>query len=58
MPGGLGIPPILLNNGCAPARAARPADMCAEWARTGECTRNPDFMVNTCRKSCNKCLPA
>ncbi|XP_059304783.1 probable prolyl 4-hydroxylase 12 isoform X1 [Lycium ferocissimum] len=36
-------------------------DNCARWAATGECERNPVFMVGstdyygTCRKSCNAC---
>ncbi|KAL2334724.1 hypothetical protein Fmac_015937 [Flemingia macrophylla] len=36
-------------------------DSCAAWAATGECQRNPVFMIGspdyfgTCRKSCNAC---
>jgi ShK domain-like len=28
---------------------------CADWARQGECTRNADFMLRTCRLSCQAC---
>ncbi|XP_044480222.1 probable prolyl 4-hydroxylase 7 [Mangifera indica] len=34
---------------------------CPRWAKAGECTKNPDYMVGTesspgyCRKSCNAC---
>jgi len=28
---------------------------CREWASQGECKRNPDFMSNACRKSCDVC---
>lgn len=35
--------------------------MCAAWAKAGECTKNPKYMLGTvvapgaCRKSCNAC---
>uniref|UniRef100_A0A914C9X5 ShKT domain-containing protein n=1 Tax=Acrobeloides nanus TaxID=290746 RepID=A0A914C9X5_9BILA len=28
---------------------------CGAWARSGECTRNPDWMAENCRSSCYKC---
>lgn len=30
---------------------------CAVWTTLGECDRNPGFMLETCRQSCNSCLP-
>lgn len=31
---------------------------CSGWAKTGECTKNPGFMLENCRESCNACDPA
>ncbi|KAF2352427.1 Peptidase M12A [Trinorchestia longiramus] len=31
------------------------SNKCAAWARMGECTKNPSFMMASCRKSCNNC---
>ncbi|XP_060074104.1 zinc metalloproteinase nas-15-like isoform X2 [Ylistrum balloti] len=28
---------------------------CLKWASSGECSRNPDWMVPNCRKSCSRC---
>jgi hypothetical protein len=28
---------------------------CASWASRGECTRNPAYMHQNCKRSCNKC---
>jgi len=28
---------------------------CAYWSRSGECQKNPDYMLESCRKSCNVC---
>ncbi|KAK9797418.1 hypothetical protein WJX73_008984 [Symbiochloris irregularis] len=28
---------------------------CAEWANAGECTKNPGYMLNSCRQSCKVC---
>ena len=28
---------------------------CADWARRGECTRNPRYMLKNCKKSCKRC---
>merc|ERR1712080_408842 len=28
---------------------------CAGWAQIGECQKNPDYMLKSCRKSCNQC---
>ena len=30
-------------------------DACCDWAHNGECTKNPDFMTETCRRSCDEC---
>ncbi len=32
-------------------------EQCSEWAYFGECGKNPKFMDETCKKSCNKCPP-
>jgi hypothetical protein len=29
---------------------------CAMWARNGECPKNPDYMMATCRLSCGNCV--
>lgn len=31
---------------------------CVHWAADGECSRNPTFMDEACRRSCDKCPPA
>ena len=31
------------------------AKACLEWAKIGECSKNPDWMNNNCKKSCNLC---
>ena len=31
------------------------SDNCLSWARGGECTRNPGFMLGECRQSCGAC---
>lgn len=31
-------------------------DECPNWAAQGECTKNPQFMLLQCRKSCNSCI--
>ena len=28
---------------------------CSDWAYQGECEANPDFMLTSCRLSCNQC---
>ncbi|KAK3754196.1 hypothetical protein RRG08_028161 [Elysia crispata] len=28
---------------------------CAGWAKRGECTNNPDYMLESCKKACNAC---
>lgn len=28
---------------------------CSSWAGSGECTKNPAFMIVSCKKSCGKC---
>uniref|UniRef100_A0A0N4W207 ShKT domain-containing protein n=1 Tax=Haemonchus placei TaxID=6290 RepID=A0A0N4W207_HAEPC len=30
-------------------------NICAEWARRGECRSNPAWMTENCRQSCNAC---
>ncbi len=25
---------------------------CGDWARAGECTNNPDYMLSSCRRAC------
>ena len=29
---------------------------CHQWAASGECTKNKDFMLKTCRKACGECV--
>mmetsp|Transcript_59112 Transcript_59112/g.105103 ORF Transcript_59112/g.105103 Transcript_59112/m.105103 type:complete len:216 (+) Transcript_59112:107-754(+) len=29
---------------------------CAYWAKSGECSSNPGFMLHQCKKSCNTCV--
>ena len=28
---------------------------CSAWAARGECSRNPSYMLNNCKRSCNAC---
>lgn len=28
---------------------------CGSWAKRGECTSNPEYMLTYCQKSCNSC---
>merc|ERR1711963_544919 len=30
--------------------------LCAEWAKRGECTKNPGYMLQACKQSCKKML--
>lgn len=30
-------------------------ELCRDWAKEGECTSNPSYMLNACRRSCNVC---
>ncbi|KAL6728352.1 hypothetical protein Aduo_010132 [Ancylostoma duodenale] len=30
---------------------------CGPWAARGECSRNPSFMLNSCKASCGVCIP-
>ena len=32
-------------------------NQCASWARTGECQKNPKYMLLNCQKSCAVCRP-
>ena len=34
---------------------AQYAASCPGWAGVGECSKNPDFMLVYCKKSCNAC---
>lgn len=29
---------------------------CPEWAQLGECSKNPQYMLIHCRKSCHSCI--
>ena len=29
---------------------------CEGWAARGECTKNPDYMLNKCQKACGVCV--
>lgn len=31
------------------------SDNCSDWAQSGECEKNPNFMDDKCKKSCNAC---
>ena len=31
------------------------SQQCPGWVASGECQRNPDFMLAACAKSCGKC---
>ena len=28
---------------------------CLKWAKSGECNKNPDYMLQKCRQSCDVC---
>ena len=28
---------------------------CPHWAQSGECSKNPDYMLVNCKKSCDQC---
>ena len=30
-------------------------ERCSFWASAGECTNNPNYMLNNCKRSCNNC---
>ncbi|KAL3911945.1 MAG: hypothetical protein SGILL_007081 [Bacillariaceae sp.] len=30
-------------------------DQCIQWSEAGECDKNPKFMLNNCRRSCDAC---
>ena len=32
-------------------------DSCAAWAKDGECTKSPDYMLKECPTSCGLCAP-
>lgn len=32
-------------------------DHCEDWAKTGECDSNPEYMNESCRAACNICEP-
>lgn len=29
---------------------------CKDWSRSGECEKNPRYMLQQCRRSCNVCV--
>ncbi|KAL3911467.1 MAG: hypothetical protein SGPRY_008679 [Prymnesium sp.] len=33
-------------------------EMCANWAKSGECSKNAGYMMSACPKSCDGCPPA
>ena len=33
-------------------------DQCHGWASIGECEKNPNYMLNNCKLSCNVCTPS
>ena len=39
----------------APAGCADGDGRCAGWAAAGECEKNAQFMLATCRRACGKC---
>ena len=39
-------------------RCADSNEGCSSWAAMGECAKNPGFMNDACRKSCNRCALA
>ena len=38
--------------------AAGEEQACANWAKGGECTKNPGFMKANCMRECDACAPA
>ena len=51
-----------MNCGGGPAPTDPPSGDCQDqnsscqyWASTGECAKNPDYMLVYCQKSCNVC---
>ncbi|XP_035679789.1 zinc metalloproteinase nas-15-like isoform X1 [Branchiostoma floridae] len=47
---GTGTRPNPTNNNCRDK-----SNHCGYWYRTGECTKNPTYMRDNCRKSCRLC---
>ena len=45
--------PTLPQTSAKPCVDSEPG--CVEWAASGECSRNPGYMVRTCKSSCDKC---
>ena len=53
---------LLDNPSQAPLESPGPAvqcvdanSRCGDWAKAGECSRNPQFMRSNCMKSCDLC---
>jgi len=51
---------LLLGARCeaSPDKCADTSAECAAWAKQGECTNNPSYMLSSCRASCGKCGPS
>ena len=41
--------------GCCAGPCVNKEDNCVDWAKKGECTKNPTFMLRSCRRSCTSC---
>ena len=39
------------------APCANHNDGCEDWAESGECEKNPKYMLRYCKMSCGKCTP-
>ncbi|KAL7633442.1 UNVERIFIED_CONTAM: hypothetical protein RMT77_016313 [Armadillidium vulgare] len=44
------VSPVTPENGCIDSN-----EFCSYWSSNGECDKNPAWMHNNCKKSCNKC---
>jgi len=42
-----------MTDGCS-VKAIDENNFCGFWAAIGECSRNPDYMLNKCKASCNR----
>ena len=46
---------ILLLESSPPSNCKNENKHCDYWARTGECQKNPGYMLVKCKKACNVC---